>query len=85
MFLDGIPPLWRFQLQCIEAFAAWYKSYAHLTPQAAPVMLPGRVGSCLVQVVGQVDRDRFRILAPEIRLSRATRVRSGSRSSSRFF
>ena len=28
VFLDGNPPLWRFQLQGIEAFAAWYKSYA---------------------------------------------------------
>jgi ketosteroid isomerase-like protein len=28
VFLDGNPPLWRFQLQGIEAFAEWYKSYA---------------------------------------------------------
>jgi hypothetical protein len=28
VFLDGNPPLWRFQLQGIDAFAAWYKSYA---------------------------------------------------------
>jgi len=25
MFLDRNPPLWRFQLQGVEAFAAWYK------------------------------------------------------------
>ena len=28
VFLDGNPPLWRFQLQGIEAFAEWYKGYA---------------------------------------------------------
>jgi hypothetical protein len=28
VFLDGNPPLWRFQLQGIKAFAEWYKSYA---------------------------------------------------------
>jgi len=28
VFLDGNPPLWRFQLQGIEAFEEWYKSYA---------------------------------------------------------
>ncbi|WP_101947300.1 hypothetical protein [Mycobacterium sp. 3519A] len=28
VFLDGNPPLWRFQLQGIEAFAEWYESYA---------------------------------------------------------
>jgi ketosteroid isomerase-like protein len=28
VFLDGNPPLWRFQLQGIAAFAEWYKSYA---------------------------------------------------------
>lgn len=28
VFLDGNPPLWRFQLQGIEAFTEWYRSYA---------------------------------------------------------
>jgi ketosteroid isomerase-like protein len=28
VFLDGHPPLWRFQLQGIETFAAWLVGYA---------------------------------------------------------
>ena len=27
VFLDGHPPLWRFQLQGRDAFAAWLKGY----------------------------------------------------------
>ena len=34
VFLDGNPPLWRFQLQGIDAFAAWYKSYAPIRHRA---------------------------------------------------
>ena len=28
LFLDGHPPLWRFQLQGIDAFASWLKGYS---------------------------------------------------------
>jgi len=28
LFLDGHPPLWRFQLQGIDAFASWLAGYA---------------------------------------------------------
>ena len=32
VFLDGHPPLWRFQIQCRDAFATWLGGY---TPDGA--------------------------------------------------
>lgn len=33
VFLDGHPPFWRFQLEGLDAFTAWYASFA---PHGAP-------------------------------------------------
>ncbi len=40
LFLDGHPPLWRFQLEGLEAFAAWLTAYA-----------PGGVDTTVVRAV----------------------------------
>ena len=40
LFLDGHPPLWRFQLQGVDAFASWLVAYA-----------PGGVDTTVVRTV----------------------------------
>ena len=55
VFLDGNPPLWRFQLQGRDAFAAWLKGYAAHGTETTVVRTIPTVSGFVTEFVGRHD------------------------------
>ena len=57
VFLDGNPPLWRFQLQGRDAFAAWLKGYTPHGAETTVVRTIPTVSGFVTELVGRHDDD----------------------------
>lgn len=57
VFLDGNPPLWRFQLQGRRAFAAWLKGYTPHGAETTVVRTIPTVSGFVTELVGRHDDD----------------------------
>jgi hypothetical protein len=57
VFLDGHPPLWRFQLQGRDAFAAWLKGYTPHGAETTVVRTIPTVSGFVTELVGRHDDD----------------------------
>ena len=57
VFLDGHPPLWRFQLQDRDAFAAWLKGYTPHGAETTVVRTIPTVSGFVTELVGRHDDD----------------------------
>ena len=53
VFLDGNPPLWRFQIQGRDAFAAWLESYTPHGAQTTVVRTIPTVSGFVTELVGR--------------------------------
>lgn len=72
MFLDGHPPLWRFQLEGRDVFAAWLQSYSPDGVDTTVVRTVPTVSGFVTEMVGRhhVDGELItdrRILLCEVR------------------
>ena len=57
LFLDGHPPLWRFQLQGRDTFAAWLKDYSPDGCETTVVRTIPTVTGFVTEFVGRHDED----------------------------
>lgn len=57
LFLDGHPPLWRFQLQGRDAFAAWLAGYAPVGAETTVVRTIPTATGFVTEFVGRHDGD----------------------------
>jgi ketosteroid isomerase-like protein len=57
LFLDGHPPLWRFQLQGRDEFAAWLQSYTPDGAETTVVRTVPTVSGFVAEFVGRHDED----------------------------
>lgn len=57
VFLDGHPPLWRFQLQGRDAFAAWLAGYAPGGTETTVVRAIPTATGFVTEFVGRHDED----------------------------
>jgi ketosteroid isomerase-like protein len=57
LFLDGHPPLWRFQLQGRDAFAAWLGGYAPAGAETTVVRTIPTATGFVTEFVGRHDED----------------------------
>ena len=57
VFLDGNPPLWRFQLQGRGAFAAWLKGYTPHGAETTVVRTIPTASGFVTELVGRHDDD----------------------------
>ena len=57
VFLDGHPPLWRFQLQGIEAFASWLQGYAPEGIETIVVRALPTASGFLSELTGRHEED----------------------------
>jgi ketosteroid isomerase-like protein len=57
LFLDGHPPLWRFQLQGRDAFAAWLAGYAPGGTETTVVRTIPTATGFVTEFVGRHDED----------------------------
>jgi ketosteroid isomerase-like protein len=57
VFLDGNPPLWRFQLQGRDTFTAWLKSYTPDGAETTVVRTIPTVSGFVTELVGRHDDD----------------------------
>ena len=57
VFLDGHPPLWRFQLQGRDAFAAWIKSFMPDGADTTVVRTIPTVTGFVTEFVGRHEED----------------------------
>jgi ketosteroid isomerase-like protein len=57
VFLDGHPPLWRFQLQGRDEFAAWLQGYAPDGTETTVVRTVPTVSGFVAEFVGRHDED----------------------------
>jgi ketosteroid isomerase-like protein len=55
VFLDGHPPLWRFQLQGRDAFAAWLQGYSPDGAETTVVRTVPTVNGFVAEFVGRHD------------------------------
>ena len=60
LFLDGHPPLWRFQLQGRDAFAAWLAGYAPAGAETTVVRTIPTATGFVTEFVGRHDEDAGR-------------------------
>ena len=77
VFLDGHPPLWRFQLQGRDAFAAWLQGYSPEGAETTVVRTVPTVNGFVAEFVGRHEEhgeemtDR-KILLCEVQAGRIT-------------
>ena len=57
VFFDGHPPLWRFQLQGRDTFAAWLKGYSPDGVETTVVRTIPTVTGFVTELVGRHDED----------------------------
>lgn len=57
VFLDGHPPLWRFQLKGRDAFATWLKGYTPNGAETTVVRTIPTVTGFVTELVGRHDED----------------------------
>ena len=57
VFLDGHPPLWRFQLQGRDTFAAWLQDYSPNGCETTVVRTIPTVTGFVTEFVGRHDED----------------------------
>jgi ketosteroid isomerase-like protein len=57
VFLDGHPPLWRFQLQGRDTFAAWLQGYSPDGVETKVVRTIPTVTGFVTELVGRHDED----------------------------
>jgi ketosteroid isomerase-like protein len=57
VFLDGHPPLWRFQLQGRDAFAAWLKGYSPDGAETTVVRTIPTATGFVTELTGRHDED----------------------------
>lgn len=57
VFLDGHPPLWRFQLQGREAFAAWLRGYSPQGAETTVVRTVPTASGFVTEFVGRHDEE----------------------------
>ena len=57
VFLDGHPPLWRFQLQGRDAFSAWLKGYSPDGAETTVVRTIPTVTGFVTELVGRHEED----------------------------
>jgi ketosteroid isomerase-like protein len=57
VFLDGHPPLWRFQLEGRETFAAWLRGYSPNGAQITVVRAIPTVTGFVTEFVGRHEED----------------------------
>jgi ketosteroid isomerase-like protein len=74
VFLDGNPPLWRFQLQGRDAFDTWIKSFMPGGADTTVVRTIPTVSGFVTEFVGRHDEDGEEITDRKILLAE---VRSG--------
>jgi ketosteroid isomerase-like protein len=79
VFLDGNPPLWRFQLQGRDAFDAWIKSFMPDGADTTVVRTVPTVTGFVTEFTGRHDQDGLeitdrKILLAEVRDGRITEL-----------
>lgn len=79
VFLDGNPPLWRFQLQGREAFDAWIKSFMPHGADTTVVRTIPTVTGFVTEFTGRHDEDGLditdrKIILAEVRDGRITEL-----------
>ena len=79
VFLDGNPPLWRFQLQGRDTFDAWIKSFMPDGADTTVVRTIPTVTGFVTEFTGRHDQDGLeitdrKILLAEVRDGRITEV-----------
>jgi len=57
VFLDGHPPLWRFQLQGRDSFAAWLRGYSPDGSDITVVRTISTASGLVTELVGRHDED----------------------------
>jgi ketosteroid isomerase-like protein len=57
VFLDGHPPLWRFQIQGRDTFAAWLKGYSPQGAETTVVRTIPTVTGFVTELVGRHEED----------------------------
>ena len=57
VFLDGHPPLWRFQLEGRDDLAAWYRSYAPEGAETTVISVVPTASGFVTEFVGQHTED----------------------------
>ena len=57
VFLDGHPPLWRFQIEGRDAFQAWLQSYSPHGSETTVVRTIPTVSGFVTELVGSHDED----------------------------
>ena len=73
VFLDGHPPLWRFQLQGRDAFAAWLKGYSPDGADITVVRTIPTVTGFVTEFVGRHEEDGEEMTDRKILLVRGAR------------
>jgi ketosteroid isomerase-like protein len=68
VFLDGHPPLWRFQLQGRDEFAAWLRGYSPDGAETNVVRTIPTVNGFVAEFVGRHDEDGERLTDRKILL-----------------
>jgi ketosteroid isomerase-like protein len=69
IFLDGNPPLWRFQLQGRDRFDAWIKSFMPHGAETTVVRTVPTVNGFVTEFVGRHDEDGREITDRKILLA----------------
>jgi hypothetical protein len=57
LFLDGHPPMWRFQLQGIDAFASWLVGYAPAGVDTTVVRTVPTAGGFVTELTGRHEEE----------------------------
>ncbi|MGH9223321.1 MAG: nuclear transport factor 2 family protein [Acidimicrobiales bacterium] len=57
LFLDGHPPLWRFQLEGREAFASWLRGYSPDGADTAVVRVVATEDGIVTELTGRHEED----------------------------
>jgi hypothetical protein len=57
VFLDGHPPLWRFQLQGVDVFAAWLQGYSPGGADTTVVTAVPTASGFVTELTGEHDED----------------------------
>jgi hypothetical protein len=77
VFLDGHPPLWRFQLQGRAAFNAWIKGYLPSGMEVRVVRTIPTATGFVTELVGRVEHDGEEITDRKIVLAEVRAQRIG--------
>jgi hypothetical protein len=57
LFFDGHPPLWRFQLEGVDVFAAWLRGYSPDGVDTTVVTAVPTAGGFVTEMTGRHDED----------------------------